>query len=264
MNICKKEGYFLKVTIITVVYNDETRIASTLQSINDQDFKDIEYIIIDGASTDSTLQIIHESNVKVDKLISEPDKGIYDAMNKGVQHATGKWIIFLNAGDTFYSENTLNEIFAVKNIDKYDVIYGRHMWNYDIFKKESTKRPLKLMYKTMPFCHQASLTKREWLLEYPFDLRYKLIADYDFFRKVYFKGAKFLYRPVIIANYLCTGGASGDNLLKVYKENFLITNNINIVIRIFWFLKKVLKYYITKFIKFLMPQSLVNTIRKRI
>ena len=254
----------LSVTIITVVYNDETRIISTLQSINIQQFKDIEYIIIDGQSTDNTLQIIKDSDVKVDKLISEPDKGIYDAMNKGVQYATGEWILFLNAGDTFHSENTLKQTFAFENVNDYDVIYGRHMWDYDTFKKESVERPLKLMYKTMPFCHQATLTKREWLLKYPFDLRYKLIADYDFFRKIYYNGAKFLYRPVIIANYLCTGGASGDNLVRVYKENFQITSDINIVTRIFWYVMKLLKYYTTKLIKFLLPQSLVNTIRKKI
>ena len=169
--------------------------------------------------------------------------------------------MFLNAGDTLFSENTINEIFTFENIDKYDVIYGRHMWDYVTFKKESNKRPLELMYKTMPFCHQASFTKREWLLKYPFNLQYKYIADYDFFRKIYYEGAKFFYTPVIIANYLSSGGASGDNLIKVYKENFQITKDINIIIRSFWFLKKVFRYYLAVFIKFMLPKSVIDKIK---
>jgi len=253
-----------KISIITVVYNDEERIVQTLKSVAGQTYVNLEYIIVDGLSKDNTLNVINNSNIKVDKLITEKDKGIYDAMNKGVLNCTGDWVLFLNAGDTFYSENTLTEIFNFDNLKEFDIIYGRHMWDYVTFKKESIKRPLELMNKTMPFCHQATFTKREWLRKYPFDLSYSLIADYDFFRKIYYDGAKFFYTPVIIANYLTTGGASSNNLIKVYKENFQITKDINIIIRLFWLFKKVFMYYLSQFIKFLLPKAVIDNIKKKI
>ena len=253
-----------KISIITVVYNDEKRISETIKSVYNQNYNNLEYIIIDGHSSDNTIKTIKAINCKIDHLISEPDKGIYDAMNKGVKNASGDWILFLNAGDTFYNENTLSDIFNFKDLDLYDVIYGRHMWDYKSFKKESSERPLELMYKTLPFCHQASITKRTLLLKYPFNLHFKIIADYDFFRKVYFKKANFMYCPVVFVNYLCTGGVSSNNMIKLYLENFEITKDLFILTRFSRLIKNIIRYELTICVKTLLPNYLIQLIRRSI
>lgn len=249
---------------MTVVFNDEDRVLDTLQSVAAQQYSNLEYIIIDGLSKDRTLDIIVKSGTKVDQLISESDRGIYDAMNKGVVHCTGDYVLFLNAGDTFYHDNTLTEVFVYEDASKYDVIYGKHIWDYGSYSKESVERPIELMDVTLPFCHQASLTKREVLLDYPFDLKYKIIADYDFFRKVYKKGYKFLYRPVFIVNYQCQGGFSADNMVGVYKENYLITKDLNVFFRMYSFSKKVGLFYVKNFVKALLPEHFQRYIKQKL
>ena len=104
-------GQVDKVTVITVVYNDANNIRKTLLSCLDQDYPDVEYIIIDGGSTDGTKEIICEYKGSLDYFCSEKDNGIYDALNKGILKANGEWIIVLNSGDTFVSTNVLSSIF---------------------------------------------------------------------------------------------------------------------------------------------------------
>ena len=100
-----------KVTVITVCYNAETGIEKTIQSVIGQTYQNIEYIIIDGGSKDHTLNIVNKYKDRISKVISEPDKGIYDAMNKGILAATGDWINFMNVGDSFFSPDTLSKVF---------------------------------------------------------------------------------------------------------------------------------------------------------
>ncbi len=115
-----------KISIITVTYNAEKVLEKTLTSIFKQTYKNIEVIIIDGGSTDETLHIISKYNDSIDMFISERDDGIYDAMNKGIDIATGDFITFLNADDEYYSETTIEELFS--DIDeKTDVVYGDHV-----------------------------------------------------------------------------------------------------------------------------------------
>ena len=117
-----------KITIVTVTYNCSKILKETLESCINQDYENVEYIIIDGASTDGTLDIINQHSENISFILSEPDKGIYDAMNKGIEHATGEWIFFLNAGDKFYSNKTLSDLFhnicefGIRRIKKVQVV----------------------------------------------------------------------------------------------------------------------------------------------
>lgn len=124
-----------KLSIITVCYNAENEIARTIESVLKQTFNDFEYIIVDGSSTDSTLNIVNNYKSSIQQIISEPDKGIYDAMNKGIKMANGEWVIMMNAGDQFASNTVLDEIFSSYIPDSIDFIYSdvlvknRNHWN---------------------------------------------------------------------------------------------------------------------------------------
>ena len=120
-----------KVSIITVVFNDAANIRETIESALGQTYQEKEYIIIDGGSTDGTVEIINEYVDRIDYFSSESDNGIFDAMNKGAQHATGEWINFLNSGDTFASPRALEEVIELGKADEADVIYAdRIVWPY--------------------------------------------------------------------------------------------------------------------------------------
>ena len=123
-----------KITIITVVFNASEGIKKTLKSIFSQSYKNIEIIVIDGGSTDGTIDIISDYSQYIDYFISEQDYGIYDAMNKGIRVATGEWICFMNSGDIFYSKDTVSNIFL--DLDqKKDIIIGECIVDFNLFKK---------------------------------------------------------------------------------------------------------------------------------
>lgn len=121
----------LKITVITVVYNGIDYIEDTILSVINQDYSNIEYIIIDGKSDDGTMDIVEKYATKISYWVSESDNGIYDAMNKGIKVATGDWIIFMNCGDYFFSSDIITQVFSQMLIG-IDVVYGgawvRSMW----------------------------------------------------------------------------------------------------------------------------------------
>ena len=112
------------LSVITVVLNDEKGLQRTINSVFGQSYPNIEYIIIDGGSTDETINIIRQNNSNIAKWISEPDTGIYDAMNKGITFAKGDWILFLNSGHTFCNKKVITEILKNNKYDKYGILYG--------------------------------------------------------------------------------------------------------------------------------------------
>jgi len=212
------------VSIITVVYNCEQTIERTILNIISQDFENYEFIIVDGGSNDNTLSILKKYENQITKWVSEPDKGIYDAMNKGVKMANGKWINFMNAGDEFAIRN-FNSLFETMQNEEYGVIYGDV-----IIKKEEGSflldkaRPLDEMNYLLNFCHQSSFVRRKILLDNPFSLKYKISSDYDFFLKIFIKNYKFSYinEPISIFEL---GGISTGISKKYFKERVLIISD---------------------------------------
>lgn len=208
-----------KVTIITVCFNVENELDLTIKSVLSQTYSDIEYIIVDGGSKDGSMDIIKGYGNKIGRWISEPDKGVYDAMNKGVESATGEWVLFMNAGDSFYDQNVLNEIFAKDYDDNVGVIYGDVNLVFPscgtILKKMDG---LKGYEQPMSICHQASLTRTKYLKEIKFDLSYKIAADGNAFYKIWNKGLKFEYVPICMANYEAVAGLSSTKFLQSFKE----------------------------------------------
>ena len=171
------------VSIITVTFNAEEVIEKTMDSLKDQSFKNFEHIVIDGASKDNTVSRIQKYELPQTRIISEPDKGLYDAMNKGLRRATGKYVLFLNAGDAFHHKETLSNYAGEAERDN-DIIYGDTII-VDIEGNKIGDRhlsaPARLSKKSfadgMLICHQAFMVKKDLTTEY--DLKYRFSADYD-------------------------------------------------------------------------------------
>jgi len=180
----------VKISVITVCYNSESCIENAVKSVMSQTYKDVEYIIIDGKSTDKTLELLSKYKHNISKIISEKDTGIYDAMNKGIEHATGDIIYFLNSDDYLYDKNVLRDVVSVFIKDeKLLLVYGDVIYQ----NSENDTRELRsfrhvsrknLLYENL--CHQAVFARRSLFREIGcFDISYKIVADYDWLLKVF-------------------------------------------------------------------------------
>lgn len=248
-----------KVSILTVVYNGVGIIEETILSVLDQSYNNIEYIIIDGGSTDGTLDIIKKYESKLSLWVSEPDKGIYDAMNKGVSLCNGDWLLFMNCGDSFYDKEVLTNIFKSGH-ENSDVIYGA-VNCFDKFKEVIIKpdKVDKLNYK-MIFCHQSSLVRRNLLLRNPFDLNYKIAADYNLFYNLYTAGSKFTEVPLCIANYEVGSGISSRNGYLGAKDNLKINKRWGKPKHMIVFYYQCLKFYTLFNLKRVLPHRFVKSL----
>jgi glycosyltransferase len=220
------------ITIITVAYNAVKDIENTILSVLNQTYPNIEYIIIDGGSTDGTLDIIKKYEDKISYWVSEPDKGIYDAMNKGVAKANGDYLFFLGADDKIVCDfNEIVHFFKDKNTVYYgDVLFGENGKRYDgAFDLN------KLLDKNIS--HQAIFYSRNCFLNNSYNLKYKLYADYEMNIRLW-NNFKFVYINNIITIY-GTEGASSLNRDLEFKKDFPI-----IIYRNFGFkhlIKKIVK-----------------------
>ena len=200
-----------KLSVITVTYNAEHTLERTLKSVRKQTYPAIEHIIVDGNSNDGTVALIHRYENERLKWISEPDKGLYDAMNKGIKMATGDYLCFLNAGDTFYDTDTVQKIFASIDEDHSpDILYGETAIvddNGRFLHMRRLQAPKNLTWKSfkhgMVVCHQAFIVKRE-LVE-PYDLSYRFSADFDWCIRMMKKAKNIYNTDLILVDYLNAG-----------------------------------------------------------
>ena len=211
------------ITVITVCFNAEKTIENTILSVINQTYPNIEYIIIDGGSTDKTIDIIKKYEDKITKWISEKDKGIYDAMNKGIIMAKGDWINFMNCGDSFFSVDVIKQIVDELSFNEQtDVIYGNCVINVNNRSYMVIPENLKCISNHLPFCHQCTFVKASLVKTYPFNLNYKFVADYNFFYHMYKKGYSFFYINIPIANYQIEDGFTASNMNLCFAETFKV------------------------------------------
>ncbi len=233
-----------QITIITVVYNCIGYIEKTIQSVISQSYPNIQYIIIDGGSNDGTIDIIKKYENKIDKWLSEPDKGIYDAMNKGIIVSSGEWILFLNAGDKFHSKGVLDRISSL--LKDCDVLYGNTCIAKDEVNTIIRKAyPIHLDWKVIPYCHQSVFIKRTLLAENLFNISYKIAADYDQYFKLKNIGVYFKLTDEIISIYDNNGFSHHNNNIQLNEyEKISLENNIGVIsiikIKLYFFLKHIL------------------------
>ncbi len=220
-----KSKHLPLISIITVVYNSVQYIEKTIFSVINQSYPNIEYLIIDGGSTDGTLEIIKKYKEYIDYFISETDTGIYDAMNKGIRAASGDYLWFINSGDEIYDLNVLNIIFRNK-ANFADVYYGETEIIDTAGKTIGMRRhstPKKLSWKTfkwgMKVSHQSIIVKKE--LAPLYDLNYQFSADFDWVIKVLKKAEKIENTGIILSKFM-DGGTTKKNLKAGLKERFKI------------------------------------------
>jgi glycosyltransferase involved in cell wall biosynthesis len=166
-------------SIVTVVRNDKIGLEKTVESLRKQTYPHIEHIVVDGASTDTTVDFIKNNLDRINKWKSEPDSGIYDAMNKGKNMATGDYIVFINAGDVFFTDTVLQDIYNGMDEDKTKLYYGKvTIFNQDVSWEFKPHNDI----DTAPFLphHQAAFYPRHFYKKEDYDIRFRLVADIDF------------------------------------------------------------------------------------
>lgn len=231
-------------SIITVVYNDVGGLALTKSSIFTQNFPniDIEWIVIDGGSSDGTVTFLEQCDLINLRWASEKDKGIYDAMNKGINMSKGEYLLFLNAGDAFPNSNTLASVNdALLSEAKPGVLFGGA--DYVFPDGESKFRLPKVASKSiwhgLPANHQATYYSRSVLNGLLYDLSYKICGDYYLIAKLYSKGVKAVYLKKSLVKF-SVGGASYVNLARLFWEPYVIQRDV-LGLPLFWRIVSFLK-----------------------
>ncbi|WP_342383090.1 glycosyltransferase family 2 protein [Bacteroides ovatus] len=239
----------MKVSVITVTYNASTSLEETMLSVFNQNYSHIEYIIIDGGSIDGTVDIISKYANKLSYWVSEPDKGVYDAMNKALKIATGDFLIFMGADDLFYTNDVIQNV--VNQIsDMYAVYYGSVL-----FKGIGTKhlgKFNKIKWATTNISHQAIFYPRIIYKTHSYDTQYKIYADYAYNLNLLKEKVDFVYVDEIITLYNMTG-MSADTLDETFQKDYrsLLFESVGILayyvgkcIRCLYFYKESLKKYL--------------------
>lgn len=251
------------ISIITVVFNDAQQLAATINSVVEQDYPNIEYIIVDGGSTDGTIDILKQYENNIDYWVSELDKGIYDAMNKATKLAQGSWINFMNSGDQFINNQVVSSVFS-KNIDA-ELIYGDHEIRYATIKKCVKAKSILELYKGMIFCHQSMFISRAYQLANPYQYSdYSLAADYKLVFD-YLTGDRYnvFYTDHVIASVQAKG-ASNENIVTTIKEyrSIALSRSRAFEIRFFYFFRFI-DVTIRMFIKRILPEYAIDFVRKQ-
>lgn len=214
----------IKISVITVVFNNEIGIEETIKSVLSQDFSNVEYIIIDGKSTDKTLDIIKKYSDRIFKIISEKDKNLYDAINKGIKFSTGEYIYLLHSGDVFFSNNVLSTY--VSHLNNSD-LYLSNMVASNGLKGYLIKPQFKMLWKNMLLNHPTWLVKRSVFSDYGnYDDNFRIAADYDFALRNW-NHLKISYLNFESIRFSLMGISYGNK--NVLKEAYLVRkiNNIN-------------------------------------
>lgn len=210
------------ITIITVSFNAVTTIEETILSVINQTYSNIEYIIIDGGSKDGTVEIIKKYSDKIFYWVSEPDKGIYDAMNKGALKANGDYIQYLNASDRLCTNNTIENIVFELPIEIPDVVYGDIILEKEFGTYHMEPSSLDNFSNYFPIYHPSSWVRKELLLNTKFDTSLKIAADFKLFHSLYLKNHRFLYVPIVFTIFEAINGISNKSVYKSWLESQIV------------------------------------------
>ena len=251
------------ISVITVSYNAVDVIEASILSVINQNVDNYEYIIVDGGSTDGTVDVIKKYQDKITYWISETDKGIYDAMNKGVGLSKGDWCYFINAGDSFYSVDVLCNL-KLEYVKDVDVVYGAINCITSSNSFLLKPKPLKIIKDTMPFSHQAVFVKRLILEKNSFDINFKISADYKLFRHLFFERYRFEEIDVVVANYEAEEGVSSTNFYEMFREYAIIKGDWNLINVKVAVIMKAIRFNLYSKIRKLIPVKWRLTVKKHL
>lgn len=225
------------VSIVTVVFNGENNLEKSMLSVINQTYENIEYIIIDGGSTDRTVDIIKRYDNKIDYWVSEPDKGIYDAMNRGLDTARGDWVFFLGSDDALYDSGTVSDaaVFLDKDLS---LVFGNIIYNDGKIVK-SRFNMFTLLHNTIH--HQSAFYNASLFRDWRYDSELRLIADYELNLRIYLEKLKYRHIDNIIS--LCDQrGQSRNNLKLAFTETNIvrskyISRGLGMILSVLYFIK---------------------------
>lgn len=198
----------MKLSIITINYNNCAGLQKTIDSILSQTWKDFEWIVIDGGSTDGSRELIEQHKEFFSYWCSEPDKGVYNAMNKGIAHAKGEYLNFMNSGDVFYEADTLGKVFSSEHTA--DMVYGdwvRVLPGNEVYKA-SPETPSVYFFYQDNICHQAMFVRNSVLTQRGYDENYKILADMDRWQQLSLSGGTFERVSLPVCKFDAIGGLS--------------------------------------------------------
>lgn len=210
------------VTVVTVTYNVGESLEKTIQSVLGQSYADVEYLIIDGNSTDETIEVIKKYEAELAYWISEPDDGIYDAMNKAIDQARGRWINFMNAGDTFAHKETIEEM--LKDLEEDTDLYCGGIDFVDpstLMSHYRAAHGLQSIWKTIPCWHQATFIRTALMKEYKYATEYKIAADHEFFIRCHVNKKRFQFIDRAVATMM-GGGLHQQELTRAHVESMKV------------------------------------------
>jgi glycosyltransferase involved in cell wall biosynthesis len=251
----------MKVTVITACYNSERTIASSLESVACQSYSDIEHIVVDGGSSDGTLDVVDRHRARVARVLTGPDRGIYDALNKGVAASTGDVVAFLHSDDVYAAPNVIERVVGKMLSESLDALYGDVAFirgnDFErIVRVYSSRwfRPSRIGWGWMP-AHPSLFVARRLFQEYgPFKVDYEIAADFEFIARVFAKPTfRYAYLPEVLVK-MRMGGTStrgwrstltlNREVLRACRENGIHTNYL-----------KILSKYPAKALEFLLPAN---------
>lgn len=207
------------ISVITVCYNAVDVLEKTILSVINQTYPSIEYIIIDGGSKDGTVDIIKKYSEHISFWISEPDNGIYYAMNKGIECSKGEWINFMNAGDLFYNNSVLSDVFTKSLQSKIKVVYGKTLAKYYWGSYIVTPPAISMLIQRMCLCHQSLFIRTSYHKEHLYNTTIGLAADYNFLYHCYSEFPdSFLFSSSIISIYDAIEGVSAKRVVDTEYE----------------------------------------------
>jgi glycosyltransferase involved in cell wall biosynthesis len=250
------------VSVITVVYDGEKYLEKTIQSVINQDYDNLEYVIIDGGSSDATLDIIKKYESKITYWVSEKDDGIYDAMNKGIDLVSGDWINFMNAGDVFYDCDVLKNIFNKKISQSTICIYGDVMVEYGGFSVLRKSGNIDKLNKGMQFSHQSLFTRSNYHKTFKFDTSYKSAADFKFIYTIYVDGYKFLNSNITVSKVSNGGLSDVRRLQSIIEGKRAVLERSNTFSNRVYFYFLYLKILIVGLLKKYLPNKIIIFLQK--
>ena len=216
-----------KISIITITFNCAELIERTMQNVLAQTYPNLEYIVIDGGSTDGTAETIARYAHRLAYTISEPDRGIYHAMNKGTKAATGEWLLFRNAGDYFINHHVVEDVFAWYKDEGEELITGNtRCFTKDAYHDKIARQATGNAWQDANLSHPSTFIRRTTMLAHPYPEDLRISSDCYFFMKVLRAGARFAVYPGLVSLFECEEGASNSQLLRAWQERVEILHRL--------------------------------------